>query len=385
MSWPRPLLALLIVCLGLSIPPDELLAAGGADDVAAAVKSLIDNRQIAGAQLVLADASSALDARSFGVCRVGDDRTVNDSTRFCIGSCSKMFAAAVVVAVASDGGVDLDTPVDRWLRAFARPRLVGGERAQRAPTLRELLCHRGGIYSQRNRLTEKQSRWIRDFRLSLAESAQGIIGEPLTCAPGQEFGYSGAGYCLVGHVAAVATGRSFDELLSIHVTRPLKLERTSYFPSPADRNIAVGHRVQDGRLSVDRRTPHLLGQHHRLALIGGSLYAPAHEVARFGRMLLRRGQGPQGHVLTHKEWQTLTSPHAQRTSGRYALGLTVTVNPQTGELQSASHGGALYGSFSYLVVDFRTQRVGVVTYTGKRTNRIRDRLLRWAEPETGGD
>jgi len=385
MPWLTPALAFLMTCAVLPVAPDELSAAGAARDVSAIVEALIDNGQIAGAQLVLAEADAALDIRSFGVCRVDGDRTVNDSTQFCIGSCSKMFAAAVVVAVASDSRVDLDAPVDCWLQAFARPRLVGGDRAQRAPTLRELLCHRGGVYSQRNRLTEQQGRWIRDFRLSLAESVQGIIAEPLSCPPGEEFGYSGAGYCVVGQVAAVAMGRSFEELLSLHVTGPLKLDRTSYFPDRADKNIAAGHRLQDGKLIVDRRTPHLLGAQHRLALIGGSLYAPAHEVAEFGRMLLRRGTGPKGHVLTHREWQTLTSPHAQRENGRYGLGLTVMVDPQNGELQAISHGGALYGSFSYMVADFRTRRIGVVTYTGQRTSRIRDRLRRWAEPTTDGD
>ena len=72
----------------------------------------------------------------------------------------------------------------------------------------ELLCHRTGIYSQRNRLTKNQTRWIRDFELPLADSVAGIAREPLSTEPGKKFAYSGAGY------DAFSTGSSVSLLLS---------------------------------------------------------------------------------------------------------------------------------------------------------------------------
>ncbi|MEO1999364.1 MAG: serine hydrolase domain-containing protein, partial [Planctomycetaceae bacterium] len=344
---------------------------------ASVIESLVSDGSVAGGQLAIGEGDGPLSIRSFGVCSVKNKAAVTAKTRFCIGSCSKMFAAAVVVSLASEEHVDLDVAVDRWLTHFARPRLVSGVAAKRAPTLRELLSHRGGVYSQRSELTPRQSHWIRDFTLPLDEAVNGIVAEPLSSHPGQTYAYSGAGYCVVGQVCAVAAEHSFDELLAVHVAQPLKMDRTSYFPGLVDQNIAVGHTYQNGQLVVDQRTPHLLGKRHQLPLIGGSLYAPAQEVAEFARMLLNRGKWRGRQVLSPSEWTAMTTSHTPRSGGGYGLGLSITDDPATGDMQLLSHGGALYGSFSFMAVDLVTRRFGVVTFTGRRVNRIRDSLKRW--------
>lgn len=343
----------------------------------AVIDRLVKNGSVAGAQVVVSEADSPLVLMNFGVRNVAGRKPVNDDTQFCIGSCSKMFAGAVLVSLATDKTVDLDAPIDRWLKGFATPKMVGGGKASRAPTLTELLCHRAGIYSQRNRLTMKQSRWIRDFEISLADSAAGIAREPLSSEPGKHFAYSGAGYCVLGRVAEVAAGKSFNELLALHVTRPLKLSRTTYFPAIDEDNIAVGHTMLNGKLSVVSQTPHLLRKRHKLALIGGSIYSPAREAAEFARMLLHKGKAKNRKVLSPVEWKKMTTIRSPRPGGGYAFGLNVAVDANTGEVLSVSHGGALFGSFSHIAVDFRTKRFGVVNFTGRRTREISAALQKW--------
>jgi CubicO group peptidase (beta-lactamase class C family) len=345
--------------------------------IASVIESLVSDGSVAGGQLAIGEGDAALSIRSFGVCSVQHKAAVTAKTRFCIGSCSKMFAAAVVLSLASEKHIDLDVAVDRWLTRFSRPRLASGAEAKRAPTLRELLSHRGGVYSQRSELTPRQSRWIRDFTLPLGEAVNGIAGEPLSSHPGQTYAYSGAGYCVLGQVCAVVAERSFDELLAVHVAQPMNMHRTSYFPALVDHNIAVGHTYQNGQLAVDRRTPHLLGRRHQLPLIGGSVYAPAQEVAEFARMLLNRGNWRGRQILSLSEWTAMTTIHAPRSGGGYGLGLSITEDPTTRDRKLLSHGGALYGSFSFMAVDLVTRRFGVVTFTGRRVNRIRDSLKRW--------
>ena len=45
--------------------------------------------------------------------------------------------------------LELDKPVDRWIPEMSNLAVKSGQSAARAPTLRELLAHRGGIYSQK--------------------------------------------------------------------------------------------------------------------------------------------------------------------------------------------------------------------------------------------
>ena len=74
----------------------------------------------------------------------------------------------------------------------------------------------------------------------------------------------------------------------------------------------------------------------------------------------------------------MTTSHTLRSGGGgYGLGLSITDDPTTGDMKLLSHGGALYGSFSFMAVDLVTRRFGVVTFTGRRVNRIRDSLKRW--------
>ena len=55
---------------------------------------------------------------------------------------------------------------------------------------------------------------------------------------------------------------------------------------------------------------------------------------------------------------------------------------KTGDMQTVSHGGALFGSFSYIAVDFRTRRFGVVTYTGRQNRDIGGALRTWMSSTT---
>lgn len=348
--------------------------------VYALIDGLIEDGTVAGAQVAIGVADSQLVGKSFGTCDISDPKPVTADTQFCIGSCSKMFAAAVLVSLSSEAAIDLDEPIDRWLNSFSDPKLIGGGMASRAPTLRELLCHRAGIYSQRNRMTSDQIRWIRDFKLSLADSVDGIAAESLIAEPNEQFAYSGAGYCLLGRVAEVAADKSFDELLAIHVARPLNLSRTTYFPV-GDTKIAVGHELKDGKLSVVESSPHLLGTKHRLALIGGSIYAPAREVAEFARMLLHKGKVNDREVLSSKGWTEMTAPHSQRAGNSYGLGLALSIDAETGLVQTASHSGALFGSYSVIAVNFRTKRFGVVNFTGQRNRQLGDTLRRWVNSD----
>lgn len=341
------------------------MAAATVDDLVKTFATMVDERKIVGAQLVLGDAENIRLSRSFGKRNITDGKAVNDDTLFCIGSCSKMFAAAVIMTLVADGSLDLDTPIDRWLPKFKEPQTAEGP-AERAPTLRELLCHRAGIYSQRNRMTRDQARWIRDFRLTLKESVDGIAKEKLIDEPGRQYRYSGAGYCVLGRVAEAAAGKPFNQLLQERICQPLGLASTTFFPQAAQKNVAVGHHRRAEKFVIATNTPHLLGDQLKLPLVGGSIYSTASEAARFARMMLNRGQHNGRKILEPAQWSEMTKPQSLRNDGGYGFGIGVRVNGRK-QLLTLSHSGALAGSYSQMLMDLQSGRFGVATYTG-RTN-----------------
>ena len=204
-------------------------------------------RVIVGAQIAVGSSVGAPVTRSLGAISPGSSKRIVDDTQFCIGSCSKPFAAVCILAAAERGDFDLDTPIEKWVDEAARLQSASGQPLERSPTLRELLAHRGGIYSQKaGPMTPDQSRAIRDFKLTLSESVAIICEQPLISVPGQRYAYSGAGYCLGGCAAEQAAGASFEELFQAAIAQPLNLSRTTYFPAPAETNIAVP-RNESGR------------------------------------------------------------------------------------------------------------------------------------------
>ena len=344
------------------------------------VERQIKEKKIAGAQLVVGGTHWPRTLKNFGIRSVDTKKPVDDETLFCIGSCSKMISAAVIMKLVEEGKLELDVPIDRWLKEFLEPEVQGSGVAKRAPTLRELMCHRSGVYSQRDKMSASQTRWIRDFQLTLEQSVNGIAREPLSSAPGTRFAYSGAAYCVLGRVAAVAAEVPFERLLQQHICRPLKLTRTTFFPLTDHTNIASGHQLQEGQLTVSPATPHRLGDKHRFALIGGSIYSPARELARFAEMLLNQGALEQQTVISQQSWQQMTTPQSQRSTGPYGFGLGIRQDPLSQKLLAFSHGGSLSGFISYVVVDLRTRRFAVINYTGPRQKQITTALIAWASP-----
>ena len=233
---------------------------------------------------------------AIGTTMPGGDRPVNAETMFCIGSCSKPFASAVVMSLVEDCILNLKKPIDVYMPAFGSLKIQSGG-ASRAPNMSEVLSHRAGFYSQKRKMTQQQSQYIRDFGLTLEASVDGIAAQPLLAAPGTGYAYSGAGYCVAGRVAEVASGTSFEQLLQIHLAEPLKLERTTYFPSEGETNIAAGGTLKNGICTADPATPHLTKPELRLPLIGGSLYSTAQDTAEFAKAVASRGRSDARQIM----------------------------------------------------------------------------------------
>ncbi|MDP7019529.1 MAG: serine hydrolase, partial [Pirellulaceae bacterium] len=323
----------------------------------ATLDELVKNGSLVAAQAVVGRGDRILIDHAVGVTNPGGDRKVNAETLFCIGSCSKPFVSAVVMSLVEDGLLELEQPICKYVPAFDNLKLPNGQQSERAPTMKELLAHRGGIYSQKKGMTPRQAGWIRNFGLTLEESVQGIVSEPLISRPGSEYAYSGAGYCVAGRVAEVASGKPFEQLLQSRIAAPLKLKRTTYFPAANDGNVAAG----GGEKMADLKTPHLTEPELRFALIGGSLYSTAQETARFLRMVAQHGKIGNNEVMKRDSWRIWTSrPYAE---GSYGFGWSLTARPPTAQPFSLTHSGSLASSRSAMVVDLNTGVYSVVHYT----------------------
>jgi D-alanyl-D-alanine carboxypeptidase len=147
--------------------------------------------------------------------------TLDRETPFFLGSISKTYTAALILRLAEAHRLSLDDPIDRYLPGFPR----GGE-----IRIRHLLTHTSGLkdfytymYYRPDRaemIRLVTQRWSEQELLQLA----GRFGHWFD--PGTDWGYSNAGYYLLGVIAERAGGATLPELFRRHIYRPLGLERT---------------------------------------------------------------------------------------------------------------------------------------------------------------
>lgn len=313
------------------------------------LEELVRDGEIIGAQVAIQKSGKDPVLYQVGTIANGSEKSVDDRTLFLIASCSKPFASLCVLDLINDPTVDisLDSPINHWLPAFGKMKLVGGGDASRAPTVEELLSHRAGIYSQKTGMTKAQAKWIRSFDHDLTAAVDGIAAFPLVDEPGSRYAYSGAGYCVLGRVAEVASRESFEVFFQERVCEPLGLTRTTFFPA---------RRIEPDEIATGFNpdlAPHRLGEAHRMPLIGGSLYSTASEMVRFGQAVYEEWRsedenGPYG-------WkpgliQELGKPRSQSVS--YSLGWSVSM--EDGKAVQLSHSGALYAYRAWIAVDLET-------------------------------
>ncbi|MCG2802311.1 MAG: beta-lactamase family protein [Cellulomonas sp.] len=155
----------------------------------------------------------------------GTGRPVDDATTFHACSMAKLVTTIGVLRLVEDGRLDLDDDV----RDHLGPDAVAVPAGIRAPTLRELLAHLGGIDDPPGAF-EPTAAGSPSAAEILAGGTAAHTG-PVTVvrAPGAGFSYSDAGYVLVERIVEVATGTPFAEALHHLVAAPLGLSSTAFW------------------------------------------------------------------------------------------------------------------------------------------------------------
>lgn len=154
--------------------------------------------------------------RVLGLADVGDARSASTDDLYRIGSITKTFTAAAVLALADDGKLSLDDPLGRFVPAFPDP--------GRGATVRQLLGHTSGIRS----VTSLGPRyWAQAGReIEPADLVAIFANEPPDFPPGTAYRYSNSGYVLLGLVVEKASGMPWGAFVAKRLLVPLGLSGT---------------------------------------------------------------------------------------------------------------------------------------------------------------
>jgi CubicO group peptidase (beta-lactamase class C family) len=369
------LIPLLVVWAGF-------VAAGFAQDrfagVPAALQPFVDQGEISGAVMLVADKDRVLHLSAVGVSDLATGRRMATDDIFWIASMTKPVTAVAVALLVDDGKLSFDDPVEKFLPEFGRLWVAAEstkERrvlvpAARPLTLRDLLTHTGGI----GEYPASSPHW------TLAERSLVVAREPLRFQPGTQWNYSTPGIDVLGRVVEVVSGLPFSDFLQRRLFDPLGMKETSFWLT-AETEARCAHNygpnAQSGRLE-EVPIHYLYGaaatDRARPPLGGAGLFSTAADVAKFYQMMLNHGLANGHRILQPATVAELirnqTGTLKARPGMPWGLGFCIVEDPSQAENNrhfnagTFGHGGA-HGTQSWadpvtgVIQVFMIQRAGI--------------------------
>ena len=326
------------VLLAMALPAAGAPASGDAP-LQRQVETVLHEEGMAGAVWALMEGDGVIRTGAAGKANAATGQAMTPDDKVLVGSIAKSLVATGLLRLASEGRVDLDAPVGRYL-----PKLAFDRRWPADPVrVRHLLDHTAGLD---------------DARLWQIFSTQATPDTPLQAAfdrdpsllalrsrPGSQFSYSNMGYTLAAMVIEAVTDERYEAWLDRELLMPLGMRDSTFaFVSQegphADPRLAWGH--------LDRETPAaVLAVYLRPA---GQLTTTAHDLALYARFLMGDGRVDGRRLVRPELLRAMANPvttDAARAglSVGFALGL---VRRDRHGVVGRCHGGDVVGFHAML-------------------------------------
>lgn len=233
-------------------------------------------------------------------------KPVDRDTLFQVASLGKWVTALGVMTLVDAGRVDLDAPVDTYLKRWKLPPSAFDNRQV---TVRRLLSHTAGLTDGLGYAGFKPGQPIQSLPESLTRAADASPGKDgvvrVGAEPGGEWDYSGGGYTILQLMIEDVTGETFDAYIRRAVLAPLGMSRSRFvLPEGGIDNLAEFYDV-GGKPAT----------HYRFTATGAaSLYTSAADLTRLIQAHLPGPGGalPGRGVLRPQTLQEMRRPHAQQ-------------------------------------------------------------------------
>lgn len=265
------------------------------------IQSLQD-QAVGGITIAVVRGGRVVYSRGYGLSSVELQQTMRDSSLFEIGSITKEFTAAVVLALVDDGRLTLDTPLAKFVPDFPRAKDI---------TIRDLLSMRSGIPDY----TDQPGFEKAVFSPTTPDAIIATVKQlPLDFDPGTQWEYSNTNYVLLGMVIEKAGGSAYVDQLFNKVVKPLNMLVTTYGNAGASSpDMATGYILQGDRMRPDK--PWDLDW----AYSAGGIVSNVLDLAVWDTALL------QGKVVSDSDLRQMWSPTvlANGTSVPYGFGWTI--------------------------------------------------------------
>jgi CubicO group peptidase (beta-lactamase class C family) len=302
-----------------------------------------------GAQVAVVAGGKLVYSSAFGIADIETKRPVTPRTLFRVGSVTKMVTAAALTQMASQGTVDLQAPIGRYVPEIAGKRVAN-------VTTHQLLSHSAG--------------WL-DNATAYGRMGEGALGEVFReitdtlffTEPGRIISYSNPGYSMAGYVTEKAGKARYADIVDQLVIKKMGMPRATFRPLQA-----LTHDFSHGHVGP---TPVIVRPftENTAQWAAGFLFTSAEEMARFTIALMDGGKLDGQQVLAPEAIAMMTTGHVAipGAEDKYGYGLRIgTVNGQ----RVWAHGGSING-FDAQVTMFPDRQVAVLVFDNRSGSPLR--------------
>ncbi|MFO0809084.1 MAG: serine hydrolase domain-containing protein [Gemmataceae bacterium] len=327
-----PLTVLLLVFAQRLLAQAPGLDAAKVSAVEAAVGAEMQRQKLIGvAVAVVADGQLAY-ARGFGFADRERYVPVTGATLFRWASVSKPVTAIAAMQLVEQGKLGLDDDVRKYVPEFPEK--------DETITVRQLLCHQGGIVHYTNGkvvVTERKYDAEHPFA-DVVTALDTFKDSPLVARPGTKYSYTTHGYILLSAVVQRAGSRTFADQVLERVARPLGMEsfRPDYqWEAISGRAVGYVRKGDEIARSTDTDVSWKLG--------GGGYLSNVADMARFGAGLIDR------KLLRPETAARMWEPQKTADGKETTYGLGFQVEHKNGRL-TVAHSGAQEKTRTQLIV-----------------------------------
>jgi CubicO group peptidase (beta-lactamase class C family) len=248
-------------------------------------------------------------AKGYGLADTARNMSVTTKTMFSAGSISKFLAAAVAMCLVEQNKLQLDSPVNHYLRSW---KIGENDFTRKKPvTLRMLLSHTAG--------TSQTSYFgFTPDKKPLPRIVEILSGQPIAesrpvvvnSEPGKEFRYSGGGTMVAQMAMMDVTGMEFDSLSRQLLFEPLGMENSTFeqpLPAKFTQQLSWGYSAAPWY----KGTPYVYPQQ-----AAAGLYTTPTDLARFIIDIQQSYMG-RGKLLHSSTVSQMLTPQAQVSQGMF--------------------------------------------------------------------
>jgi CubicO group peptidase (beta-lactamase class C family) len=185
----------------------------------------LEKYKLAGFSLVVFENYKIVYTNQFGIKSINSKEKIDQNTAFSTASISKPITALLCFILEEKGLINLDTPIDGYLKRWHLPKSKFTE--NNSPTWRQFLNHTAGTTQ-----SGFADYYEGDTIPSIKESLLGKIPRydkeiEFMFTPGTDWAYSGGGYVIVQMALEDTFKKPISELAATYIFKPLGLKNTT--------------------------------------------------------------------------------------------------------------------------------------------------------------